>query len=301
MFSNSIDYSQTNHQYQSMMTYEDQTTDQDSCMELDNSVQDQPTSNENQALTYFINSFINNPSSNLKNEAKVLSTQPEKLNDKNLCTKEGKTYLHLAAMTGEYEFARILILSGNDINAKDNQGKTPLHLCCESTHAIAPEIFELLLKNGANPSIQDYYKQTPLHTICSRPKGPEKDPEDRITMQLFHLYLVAPYSEQQTTLNQACLKRNPLNENPLNKDNILVNKFLCGWKAVFPTQVNTLNSNSRTPLDLACINKHYGIAEELLAQGASVSYELYNFVRQSTCIPQKLSLALKHRYEKFIM
>ena len=42
-------------------------------------------------------------------------------------TTRGSTPLHFAALSGNSEIVRLLILCGADVNARDNEGNTPLH------------------------------------------------------------------------------------------------------------------------------------------------------------------------------
>ncbi|KAF3808716.1 hypothetical protein GCG54_00010905 [Colletotrichum gloeosporioides] len=46
----------------------------------------------------------------------------------------GNTPLHVAAMTGNYYGAQILIVEGADFNCRGDRGDTPLHLACKNGH-----------------------------------------------------------------------------------------------------------------------------------------------------------------------
>ena len=56
--------------------------------------------------------------------------------------------------------AELLLRHGADVNAKDEEGKTPL------SGASKFEVFELLLSHGADPNVQDNYGATPLLLAC---------------------------------------------------------------------------------------------------------------------------------------
>ena len=57
-----------------------------------------------------------------------------------------KTALHLSAMRGHKDVVELLIASGADVNARDNQGQTPLQIAKDGGHT---EIAELLRKHRA--------------------------------------------------------------------------------------------------------------------------------------------------------
>jgi hypothetical protein len=60
----------------------------------------------------------------------------------NFANNRGSTPLHKAAMGGHKEVAELLIAEGADVNAKDNNRRTPLH------YATTKEIADLLRKHG---------------------------------------------------------------------------------------------------------------------------------------------------------
>jgi ankyrin repeat protein len=85
--------------------------------------------------------------------------------DVNARDKQGKTLLHLAAENGWKDKVELLLAKGADVNATDkSSGSTPLHL------TRSPEVARLLIAKGANVKARNKYGspplqgRTPLHT-----------------------------------------------------------------------------------------------------------------------------------------
>jgi len=78
----------------------------------------------------------------------------------NAKNKDGRTPLHRAAEEGHNELSEILITNGVDVNAQDNFGETPLHFAAVKDHK---DIAELLLTNGASVDAKNNVGRTPLH------------------------------------------------------------------------------------------------------------------------------------------
>lgn len=74
-------------------------------------------------------------------------------------TYQGKTPLHLAARGGKLTVADFLVTKGADVNARDGEGATPLHLAVFSTRA--SEMISFLLKQGANSAARNESGETP--------------------------------------------------------------------------------------------------------------------------------------------
>lgn len=47
---------------------------------------------------------------------------------------QGRTALHIACMKGHLQIAQLLVRSGADLDAVDDDGNTPLHLASQNSH-----------------------------------------------------------------------------------------------------------------------------------------------------------------------
>lgn len=92
---------------------------------------------------------------------------------------EGGTPLHFAVKKGKPEMIKLLIEKGADVNAKDEQGDTPLFAAvCSYSEKIKPlELMKILLDNGADIHARNNKGMTPLiysvRFISSRDEGDE--------------------------------------------------------------------------------------------------------------------------------
>ena len=90
-------------------------------------------------------------------------TEIEGVPDVNTKDKDGNTPLHLAASDNDYRGVEVLIKSGADIKAKNKHGNTPLHLAVKKN---ADKVVEVLLRHGADINAKDNEGETPLHLVA---------------------------------------------------------------------------------------------------------------------------------------
>uniref|UniRef100_A0A667YZK8 Ankyrin repeat domain 52a n=1 Tax=Myripristis murdjan TaxID=586833 RepID=A0A667YZK8_9TELE len=84
--------------------------------------------------------------------------------DVNALDQERRTPLHAAACVGDVHIMDLLIESGASVNAKDHVWLTPLHRAAASRNERA---VGLLLRRGAEANARDKFWQTPLHVAAA--------------------------------------------------------------------------------------------------------------------------------------
>ena len=82
-------------------------------------------------------------------------------NDIKPLVEEGATLLHEAVKLGMIEVVKSLIDAGENVNAKDKNGNTPLHF------VKTIEIAELLVFEGANVNEQNKFANTPFFSVVA--------------------------------------------------------------------------------------------------------------------------------------
>lgn len=79
--------------------------------------------------------------------------------DVNARDDEQRTPLHCAIAACHEDVARLLIDRGTDLRAQDHQQQTALHLAARNGLA---DLARLLVERGANPAAQDKWRYTPF-------------------------------------------------------------------------------------------------------------------------------------------
>lgn len=85
--------------------------------------------------------------------------------------RDGQTALHLAcsisflsSSSKQVKMVKFLIRKGAEVNAKDDKGRTPLHLACSSN---CEQVIGLLIREGADIRMEDENGKTPVNLINS--------------------------------------------------------------------------------------------------------------------------------------
>lgn len=86
--------------------------------------------------------------------------------------------LHLAAVdeNGGHTRMRFLLNAGADVNARDEEGKTPLHVVLDSSLSTVILRTRILLEHGADPNAEDDDGVTPLAEVVQHEAEPELGP-----------------------------------------------------------------------------------------------------------------------------
>jgi ankyrin repeat protein len=77
-------------------------------------------------------------------------------------TRGESTPLHFASKGGHVEIVQLLIQNGADVNTRDRNQSTPLHL------AQGAKMVQLLIQSGADVNARDRSQSTPLHCLLPR-------------------------------------------------------------------------------------------------------------------------------------
>jgi len=152
-----------------------------------------------------------------------------------------------SAYFGDIEFVNLFLSKGADVNAKDNNGITPLYKASSMGHY---EVVKLLLSKGADVNAKDNNGWTPLRVASSRG----------------HTEIVKLLIAKRADVNAKDNNGNtPLSEASMWGHTEVV-KLLIAKRA----DVNAKDNNGDTPLSSASYEGHTEIVKLLLAKGADV-------------------------------
>ena len=186
----------------------------------------------------------------------------------------GDTPLHIASAQGNIPIAKLLIALGADVNAKNNDGKTPFFMAAHCGYrpiakrtmtALAEfsptaswgcneaEMVQLLIVKGADPNAKADFGETPLfwaayrghNKVVQLPIDKEADVDPEIENYNGETLLHAAAKGGIKVLAEQLIKKG--------------------------SDLNAKNNKDKTPLFLAAEWNHKDTAEILLAEGADVN------------------------------
>ena len=167
--------------------------------------------------------------------------------DVNAKDDDGLTPLAIACQRGNYHGVKALLKEGQiDVNIRDNQRSTPLHEACE--HG-SKKIVEKLIDNEAEISVANEDKVTPLHIACSGGY------DEAVSLMLVRGHTIkdklvsARDNQGSTALHHAAES---------GVESIVQNLLLAGANPIAE------KSNEVTPLHIAARNGHIKIATLLI-------------------------------------
>lgn len=161
--------------------------------------------------------------------------------DINVKDTQNCTLLHLAAKSNQETICKQLILEGLDVNSQDVNGSSPLHLAVEFNSS---SVVQLLLENKADINKNDLDDYTPLHT-AARIRGNFDVLELLIK---YNAKLDAPTVHGDLPLHVAAAV-----------GNVKAFTFLFSKK-----YINCLNSSALTPLQIAQQNGCVSVAQLIM-------------------------------------
>ena len=168
--------------------------------------------------------------------------------DVNAKNENGKTPLNIAVVLGYVEIAQLLIKKGADVNAKDIYGRTPLHNAVMDKRI---DLMKLLLDSGADINAKDNDLEfTPLHRAVIY--GP---------LEIAQLLI-----EEGADVNAKDIYgRTPLNR-AAEKDDLEAARLLIAEGA----EIDAKDDGDRTPLHYAVAFENLAIVNLLIEKDANV-------------------------------
>jgi pectate lyase len=181
--------------------------------------------------------------------------------------------IYVAARIGDLAKVRGFLEKGADVNMRDAQRKTALHIASANGHK---EIVELLLANGADVNAGGYYNKTAAEYAMGAnhreivelliSKGADISPLH------FAIYIKDQAKAKSLIENGADInKRTPNGTTPLSRAADIGFKDIAELLLAKGANVNAKNNWDWTPLHSAAEKGHKDIVELLLAKGADVN------------------------------
>jgi len=184
-----------------------------------------------------------------------------------------KESLHGAVSDNDIQLVKQHLAAGANVNAKNEQGQTPIHLAAK-TRKVKKEITELLIEKGADVNVKAVDGATPLHRVATTEiaellieKGADVNVKDRKGRTPLDFAVTGKRAETEELIRKNGGERGEYKMTIYQAANIgdleTVEKLLESG-----TDVNQKNRQGYTPLMAAGTKE---IAEFLISKGASVN------------------------------
>jgi serpin B len=191
--------------------------------------------------------------------------------------ERGRTPLHEAASEASTAVAQLLIGNGADVSARDEDGQTPLH---EAIYEAPVSFIQLLLSHGADVNVKDKYGRFPLDEAFSREDGevvPDLLIRSGVQLTVDHLILAAESGYLQ--IARAILDKG-IDANARDEDGRTALRAAAAEGNLEMSQLLVARgadvnagrgqSGGRTPLHAAAERGHCQVARWLLDNGADI-------------------------------
>eukprot|EP00295_Goniomonas_pacifica_P007288 CAMPEP_0175834266 /NCGR_PEP_ID=MMETSP0107_2-20121207/15968_1 /TAXON_ID=195067 ORGANISM="Goniomonas pacifica, Strain CCMP1869" /NCGR_SAMPLE_ID=MMETSP0107_2 /ASSEMBLY_ACC=CAM_ASM_000203 /LENGTH=331 /DNA_ID=CAMNT_0017147483 /DNA_START=620 /DNA_END=1615 /DNA_ORIENTATION=+ len=165
----------------------------------------------------------------------------------NATDEDGKTPLHWSSTHGHVEVSQILLGAGANVHATDDTGATPL---LESVVYVHLEVSQMLVRAGANVNAGDNEGWTPLHWAA-----------DRGCLGMTQM-LLGEGASVHSSNDDGCT---PLHCSAASGD-VEVGQLLVGAGA----NVNAPDKREKTPLHWSADGGHFEVSQMLVGAGANV-------------------------------
>jgi len=185
----------------------------------------------------------------------------------------GVTALGVAAMAGKIKIVQELLITGAEVNSRDNEGNSIIMNCLESEEASAPstspQVIMELIKAGADPNLKNKEGTFPL-LILARKDSKEQEVNAKWARLLLEngakvdLYNVK--NSEESEFNETALvaaTKNGATE---------IVRILIEFGAIFDNPVNSESEKLLLPLGISIQLKNIKLAKVLLEQGAKACY-----------------------------
>ncbi|EAY07153.1 ankyrin repeat protein, putative [Trichomonas vaginalis G3] len=179
--------------------------------------------------------------------------------DINSRDNDGDTALHLAAFLNVKDVVEFLIPKCADINAKDNYGKTALHWAAFNNNT---QLVEFLMSNGADIYVKDYNEKSVLHYAVSYGRFEEVDSHDKDYKDLVEILI---------THGLDVNARDNKNQTPLHYASRLYYPEKAEFLITHGADINSKDICGSTALHYAAQSLRPGTVKILVLHGANVN------------------------------